>query len=266
MYEPNVGSDVNNAPTAEERVGKIYGPYPECTTACPPYCTGHLTARSEESAEVLTSPPQPEKSADSESQMTTQDQKRKRSLLSNELHPFRHVEQASIENELFTEQIAVLGGSAARTSRALEVAKKRRGKNLRFVCACGHSEGAHHREQDQTSCRIGMVWCNCKFPSWVLLAENVRHFAHKTNGAGPNHALTKGIVSTQIAGWNVESLIEKICWSCRKPTAELLAVSLYMSSTGPKPAPDFDGAANVLWCDECCQANSVAIYFPGSLV
>lgn len=266
------GSEADKNPSrptslSEELGMKIYGPYPECTPTCPPYCTGHNPRVVEEPRVGPTVSFGPrEETKLPESPKETSDQKRKRALLSSELYPFRHVQQTAIENELFDEQIAVLGGSAFRTSRTLEVAKKRKGKNLRFVCACGHSEGAHHRERDQTSCQIGMVWCNCKLPSWVLLAENVRHFAHKTNGAGPNHALTKGIVSTQIAGWNLESLVEKICWSCRKPTPELIAVSLYMSSTGPKPAPDFDGAANVLWCDECCQANSVAIYFPGSLV
>ena len=43
---------------SQVREGKIYGPYPECTTTCPPYCAGHKRSSVEEYATELP-PPEP---------------------------------------------------------------------------------------------------------------------------------------------------------------------------------------------------------------
>jgi hypothetical protein len=159
-------------------------------------------------------------------------------------------------------KIEILGGSLAAVERVIEVGKRRKGRNLRYVCVCGHSEGAHSADDSLVHCQVGNVWCSCKYPSWVLLAENVRHFAHKTNGAGPNHALSKGIVSTQKAGYSLESLIKQECWMCNTPTDELVAVALIVREGTVRPAFDFDGQANTLWCRGCCDENRVSIWYP----
>ena len=195
-----------------------------------------------------------------------EDDGRKRSLATSQLHPFRHVDQVALETIQHHAKIDILGGPLAPVERVIEVAKKRKGRNLRYVCVCGHSEGAHSVLESENYCGIGNVWCSCKFPTWVLLAENVRHFAHKTNGAGPNHALSKGIVSTQKAGYGLESLIKRECWKCKNPTEELVAVALLVREGNVSPAFDFDGQANTLWCRQCCDDNQVSIWFPGSLV
>jgi hypothetical protein len=257
----------NGTPYRDSPEGRIFGTYPECTPRCEPYCPGHTEVPSDKTygSEPETAPSSPANEWSS-FKKARGDDVRKRGFLTSQLHPFRHVEQVSLTNTGSEAKIEILGGSLAAVERVIEVGKRRKGRNLRYVCVCGHSEGAHSADDSLVHCQVGNVWCSCKYPSWVLLAENVRHFAHKTNGAGPNHALSKGIVSTQKAGYSLESLIKQECWMCNTPTDELVAVALIVREGTVRPAFDFDGQANTLWCRGCCDENRVSIWYPGSLV
>lgn len=128
------------------------------------------------------------------------------------------------------------------------------------VCICGHPAKTHSGEGEsdvqkalhaagRDQCRYGRMKCPCAEFEPVLDSSNVRSFTFKTTGVGPDHALSRGIMSAVEKGAEVEWTITPVCkWpDCQSAPGSrvtVVAVSQYgKRSTSPEPLNGF-------FCDE----------------
>lgn len=112
--------------------------------------------------------------------------------------------------------------------RDAKAAKNRAGRDRR-VCVCGHTGKAHFTTDGSSvdnptgtvGCQAGRVPCQCNSFKWVLTADDVRSFIQKTDGAGSDHALMRGIVSTVNRGFAISWREGVACFNCKRPTEEV---------------------------------------------
>lgn len=85
------------------------------------------------------------------------------------------------------------------------------------VCACGHPMARHTNLSGMVYCKPTRMECPCKTMRPVIEADDVRPFLRKTGGAGPMHALGRGLAAAMEKGISVRWLIEMKCDRCQKP-------------------------------------------------
>jgi hypothetical protein len=83
------------------------------------------------------------------------------------------------------------------------------------ICACGHPMTRHTVVSGIVYCKPSKMDCPCKRDRPVLETSDTRTFLRKTEGAGPEHALTRGLQAAMAAGHVVEWLIEPQCDRCQ---------------------------------------------------
>jgi hypothetical protein len=236
--------ETNQAAFKDSRSGKIYGPHADCIPACPPWCSEHQEPSTPD-ADIA-------KSADASAA-----QGKPRSPRTNLLYPFDGVPEIKLEPPSKPRELAIIGGSSEAVERVLKISEARRKQNLRYICVCGHSEGAHRIADGGSLCSPGNMLCECRVPKWVLTVRDSRRFGHRTFGAGPNHALTKGIYKTQIAEIQMTTIIDMKCWRCTLITDKITPVPLRLVGENLVPTNDSDGPVNEMWCRDCCTKNRV---------
>lgn len=117
---------------------------------------------------------------------------------------------------------------------AFEAKRKLRGKRDSRVCVCGHAAGAHfpvggfggpadiaEHEAGTIACQAGKTPCACNRFVYALTASDVRSFIQKTEGPGPDHALSKGIKSSIRRGVKIEWRDGIVCMICHRPPSEV---------------------------------------------
>lgn len=110
---------------------------------------------------------------------------------------------------------AFLDFSQQEAQEADEQLKKPRSNRDSRICACGHPMGRHTNLSGMTYCKPTRMECPCKHPKPVLEASDVRPFLRKTNGAGPMHALGRGLAAAAAKDVEVRWLIEMRCDRCK---------------------------------------------------
>jgi hypothetical protein len=66
----------------------------------------------------------------------------------------------------------------------------------RVICTCGHAKNRHTIENDFVTCNPSRINCACGHYVPVLKVQDTRDFLSSTKGAGPLHALIRGIRTT----------------------------------------------------------------------
>ena len=150
--------------------------------------------------------------------------------------------------------------------RDAKAAKNRAGRDRR-VCVCGHTGKAHFTTDGSTvdqpvgavACQAGRVPCNCTSFKWVLTADDVRSFIQKTEGPGPEHALTKGIVSTTLRGFAISWRDGVACFNCKRSPEEVgTLIPIAYNERGYEAFRSTD--RNMLMCEGCREHIRMQVY------
>jgi hypothetical protein len=87
------------------------------------------------------------------------------------------------------------------------------------ICICGHSVRRHGgQEVGAVYCLPSKMQCPCRFLRVVVETQDTRDFLRKTVGAGPMHALGRGIQTAKEKGHWVKWVIDVKCDKCGKET------------------------------------------------
>lgn len=115
------------------------------------------------------------------------------------------------------------------------------------VCVCGHGVARHTVVGGVVYCKPARMECPCKKTRPVLEVQDTRRFIYRTNGAGPMHALSMGIMSCLQNGKDVKWLIELECDRCKKKTGNVVPVPVTQTGRAVSEATGYDA----LLCPEC---------------
>ena len=117
------------------------------------------------------------------------------------------------------------------------------------VCICGYPMSRH-----DFSAGVGVALVRlpkseftCKSSKAVLKVGDTRLFLRTTTGPGPEHALTKGMVATAMAGKEVEWLVDVECSKCKTTEGRISPVPLTAGLTIAYEA----SSTNALLCEDC---------------
>lgn len=82
------------------------------------------------------------------------------------------------------------------------------------ICICGHPAG-RHSDLYVMSCKPSAMSCPCKGLRVVLESDDVRPFLRKTEGAGPLHALGRGMAAAMKKGIKFWWTVPIMCDRCK---------------------------------------------------
>jgi hypothetical protein len=128
-----------------------------------------------------------------------------------------------------------------------KLTRKSKTKRDRRVCVCGHAVSKHTTYNGILVCKPSAMMCPCKKITPVLEAEDTRMFLRKTEGAGPMHALTRGISACLEAGRQVEWIVSLQCARCGSSDKRVTPVPVTQNGYSADYATGFDA----LLCDDC---------------
>jgi len=128
-----------------------------------------------------------------------------------------------------------------------KLSRKSKAKRDRRVCLCGHGVSKHTTYNGILVCKPSAMTCPCKKINPVLEAEDTRMFLRKTEGAGPMHALSRGIYACLEAGKKVEWIVALECDRCHATDKRVVPVPVTQNGFSADYATGFDA----LLCDEC---------------
>lgn len=117
-------------------------------------------------------------------------------------------------------------GKLGTSSLEMDTLKENSRGSAREVCLCGHGISRHFKQRDAWMCMVTKIWCRCSEPLPVLQSEDLKPFMFKTTGAGPHHALTKGLHALSQKGKGVKWIIVAQCQICRQSDAAVHATPL----------------------------------------
>jgi hypothetical protein len=243
----------------------IVGDYPECQPQCAPWCDGHPSASIAGGGSF--EPPERNPPLEFEITPPTFEGLGEADLgagFGTELRPLSGIEEMRVGEEF--PKLAVLGSSSLAVQLTFGNRPPGRRRALARICTCGHSIGAHRDIGDEWMCTPSAHTCECRSPYALLEVGDARFFTAKTGGAGPRHALTKGILRAQQSGVSVESIRELACWRCRQSSDQLVPVPFSHDWEGKlEPVSGRGGKATGLYCPDCADEIGVALSHPGEL-
>lgn len=138
-------------------------------------------------------------------------------------------------------------GRLGTSSLEMNTLKENSKENSREVCICGHSVSRHFKQGDIWMCIVTKMWCRCPGPLPVLQSQDLKPFMFKTTGAGPHHALTKGLYALSQKGKGMRWIIKTECQICRKSDVTIYATPLAENN---RFSVDY-AKQNALLCIEC---------------
>jgi hypothetical protein len=115
------------------------------------------------------------------------------------------------------------------------------------VCLCGHSLTKHTEVGGIVMCKPSKMDCPCKKARAVIDAEDTRPFLRKTQGAGPMHALSRGLAALIQSGKEAEWIIDLVCDKCKKSNDNLSPVPVTKDGRSSEMATGYDA----LLCPKC---------------
>lgn len=128
-----------------------------------------------------------------------------------------------------------------------KLSKKGKAKRDRRVCLCGHGVSKHTTFNGILVCKPSAMMCPCKKINPVLEAEDTRMFLRKTEGAGPMHALSRGLYACIEAGRKVEWIVPLQCDRCKSKDKRVVPAPVTQNGFSADYATGFDA----LLCDDC---------------
>lgn len=97
-----------------------------------------------------------------------------------------------------------------------ELQQRLQAPKTKQICICGHAVGRHTFIDARAiwNCKPTRMDCPCKELRPVLQVQDTRPFLRKTQGAGPLHALSRGMLAANEAGVEMSWIEEPACDNC----------------------------------------------------
>jgi hypothetical protein len=144
--------------------------------------------------------------------------------------------------------LAMMGISVEEVDQAdVELLEKRKHSVDRQVCACGHGMARHTVVAGVTYCKPARMECPCRKTRPVIETDDTRMFIRKTDGAGPAHALTRGIRAAVEKKKSVTWIVDLICDRCGEESHSIVPVPVTQSGHAASHATGYDA----LLCPDC---------------
>ncbi len=115
------------------------------------------------------------------------------------------------------------------------------------ICLCGHSMTKHLVIDGIVSCKPSKMDCPCKNCRPVIDTEDTRPFLRRTQGAGPEHALSRGLAALAMRNKNAQWIIDLECDMCKQHSSQLIPVPVTQSGI----AVDYATGYDALLCPSC---------------
>jgi len=129
-----------------------------------------------------------------------------------------------------------------------ELRKNRLAPPSKQVCICGHAVNKHSEPSEgRWYCRTANHDCPCGGPEPILVVQDTRYFMKKTEGYGPMHALSYGLMRLRQEKKWARFIIELKCDRCKAEDTKLFPVPLSPElRVVRRPSP-----INKLVCNDC---------------
>ena len=128
-----------------------------------------------------------------------------------------------------------------------ELIEKKKHAIDRQVCACGHAMSRHTIVHGITYCKPARMECPCKKPRAVIETSDTRLFIRKTDGAGPAHALIRGLRAAIEKNKETRWCVEHVCDRCGKDHPNIVPVPVTQGGHAVSYATGYDA----LLCPNC---------------
>lgn len=115
------------------------------------------------------------------------------------------------------------------------------------ICLCGHGASRHTVINGVVYCKPARMECPCKKLRPVLEVDDTRKFLYRTNGAGPMHALSMGILASAREQKKVEWIADLVCDRCGEQTGSVVPVPVTQTGHATSYATGYDA----LLCPTC---------------
>lgn len=93
------------------------------------------------------------------------------------------------------------------------------------ICICGHGVSKHTQYPgDRVRCKPSKMECPCRQVRAVIDVEDTRPFLRRTQGAGSEHALTRGLAALAQSGKEAHWLIDLVCDKCGEFSENIVPV------------------------------------------
>jgi hypothetical protein len=116
------------------------------------------------------------------------------------------------------------------------------------ICVCGHPVRSHTGYPGSQLCKPAKMECPCREAVGVLTAQDTRQFLWATTGAGPRHALFKGVLASIEKGKTWEWIEgAQRCRVCEEETEKVIPAAVTPHG-GVVQRPE---KMNGLLCPEC---------------
>ena len=116
------------------------------------------------------------------------------------------------------------------------------------ICLCGHGVTKHTvAANGAVLCKPSKMTCPCRKVRAVIDAEDARPFLRRTQGAGPMHALSRGLAALAQSGKDAQWIIDLVCDRCGEYNESLIPVPVTQQGQATTEATGFDA----LLCPTC---------------
>ncbi|MFM1786420.1 MAG: hypothetical protein RL228_370 [Actinomycetota bacterium] len=130
-------------------------------------------------------------------------------------------ESQSVSNDA----LSLLGFSE--TDVEEELRKNRLAPPSKQVCICGHAVNKHSElSQGRWTCQTANHICPCQGPEPVLVVQDTRYFMKKTEGYGPMHAISYGLMRLRQEKKWARFIIDLKCDRCKAENCKLYPTAL----------------------------------------
>lgn len=117
------------------------------------------------------------------------------------------------------------------------------------ICLCGHGVTKHLVDETNgiVLCKPSKMTCPCKKLRPVIDADDARPFLRRTQGAGPMHALSRGLAALAQNGKDAQWIIELVCDRCGEFNESLIPTPVTKQGVAVVEATGYDA----LLCPTC---------------
>lgn len=146
--------------------------------------------------------------------------------------------------------LAAMGMDADKVMEIDSALRTRPSKRDGRICLCGHGVSKHQVFNGLVMCKPSKMDCPCKKVRAVLDVEDTRPFLRRTQGAGPEHALARGLAALAMNDKEAHWIIDLECDMCHEHSDRLIPVPVTQTGHAVHEATGYDA----LLCPNCREA------------
>lgn len=115
------------------------------------------------------------------------------------------------------------------------------------ICLCGHGLSKHQDLGGYILCKPSKMDCPCKKIRAVIDTDDTRPFLRRTSGAGPLHALSRGLAALAQSGKSAQWIVELVCDKCGEHSDQIVPVPVTQNGYASDEPTGYD----LLLCQTC---------------